>query len=73
MLLKSTVTVGTTKPEFEVADIFREFGAAYRRIYPVSWKQLKAMIDIMNCRTSALGGYIEQCDKCAKFRINYCS
>jgi len=24
------------------------------------------------CRTSALGGHAEQCDKCKKSRISYC-
>lgn len=73
MLLKRIVAVGTTKPEHEVADIFREFGAAYRRKYPTSWKQRKVMNEIVNCRTAALGGYVEQCDTCGKLRINYCS
>lgn len=50
MLLKRVVTVGTTKPEFEVADVFRKFGAAYRRKYPTSWKQRKVMSEIVNCR-----------------------
>ena len=73
MLLKPFVAVGTTKPEFEVADVFRGFGAAYRRRYPTSWKQRKVMSEIVTCRTSALGGYIEQCDECEKLRICYCS
>jgi hypothetical protein len=73
MLLKGSVLVGTTKPEFEVADVFRKFGAAYRRKYPTSWKQRKVMSEIVNCRTAALGGYVEQCDTCEKLRINYCS
>lgn len=50
MLLKGSVLVGTTKPEFEVADVFRKFGAAYRRKYPTSWKQRKVMSEIVNCR-----------------------
>lgn len=73
MLLKRFVAVGTTKPEYEVADVFRKFGAAYRRRYPTSWKQRKVMSEIANCRTSALGGYVEQCDECGKLRICYCS
>ncbi|MCP4525574.1 MAG: hypothetical protein GY833_06670 [Aestuariibacter sp.] len=73
MFFESFVTVGTTKPEFEVADIFREFGTAYQLKYPTSQRQRKVIWNVSNCRTSVLGGYIEQCDKCKKFRINYCS
>lgn len=73
MFFESFVTVGTTKPEFEVADIFREFGTAYQLKYPTSGRQRKVIWNVRNCRTSVLGGYIERCDKCGKFRINYCS
>lgn len=73
MFLKSSVTVGTSKPEFEVADVFRKFGMAYQLKYSTSWRQRKVMWNIENCRTSVLGGYIERCDECGKFRINYCS
>lgn len=71
MLLKSFIAVGTTRPEFEVADIFRHFGEEYRDKYPLSWQQLKVMQDIINCRTATLGGYIEMCDTCGKLRVSY--
>jgi hypothetical protein len=73
MLMGGLVQVGTIKPKFEVADVFRKYGDAYRRKYHVSWEQSKAMRDIVNCRTAALGGYVEQCDTCARIRIRYCS
>ena len=62
MLLDTFVKVATTKPRYEVADVFRQYGDAYRCQYPVSWEQHKAMRDIVNCRTAALGGYVEECD-----------
>jgi hypothetical protein len=73
MLLGELIQVGTIKPKFEVADVFRKYGDAYRRKHHVSWEQSKAMRDIVNCRTAALGGYVEQCDTCARIRIRYCS
>jgi hypothetical protein len=45
MLLDSFVTVATTKPKYEVADVFRQYGDAYRRQYAVSWEQHKAIRD----------------------------
>ena len=62
MLFDSFVKVATVKPKYEVADVFRRYGVAYRRQYPVSWEQHKAMRDIVNCRTAALGGYVEEGD-----------
>jgi len=46
-------------PALEVADIFRNFGAAWRTANTghVSLAQLKVMSAIENCRTAALGGH----------------
>lgn len=73
MFLASIVRVGTTKPKYEVADVFRQYGDAYRRKYHLMWQQSKAMQAIVNCRTAALGGDIEKCDACGRFSICYCS
>jgi len=73
MLLQSFVEVGTKKPKYELADIFREYGEAYRREYYTTYKQRKVMRDIIECRTAALGGYLEQCDACGRLRACYCS
>jgi hypothetical protein len=73
MLLESFVQVSTVKAEYEVADVFRRYGDAYRKKYHVSWEQRQAMRDIVNCRTAALGGYVEQCNTCARLRVHYCS
>jgi Putative transposase/Transposase zinc-binding domain len=49
---------------WEVADIFREFGALYRRENSVPDDQRKVMRAIEVCRTSYLGGHVEKCNKC---------
>lgn len=72
MLLESFVAVGTAKPKYEVADVIRQYGGAYRRKYHVSWEQEKAMRDMVRCRTAALGGYVEECNSCLRLRIRYC-
>jgi hypothetical protein len=48
------------RPALEVADIFRDFGPAWRDANRghVSHAQLKVMNAIEACRTAALGGYI---------------
>lgn len=57
----------------EVADIFRDHGAAWRREQAghLSLGQLKAMAAIEQCRTAALGGHVEYCPACGHTRIAY--
>ena len=55
----------------EVGDIFRQFGSAYREIRRLPLHQLKAMSAIEKCRTAALGGHIDICEKCGYERISY--
>ena len=60
-------------PALEVADIFRDHGAAWRSANAghVSLDQLKVMSAIERCRTAALGGHVERCEKCAHTIIAY--
>jgi hypothetical protein len=48
----------------EVADIFRKYGKEYRHNNYLSSAQSKVMHHIEKCRTAALGGHVEACDKC---------
>lgn len=52
------------RPQWEVADIFREYGEAYRQAHPLPLSHLKVMHAIEVCRTSYLGGHLEHCDSC---------
>src|ERR1700720_2457259 len=62
-------------PSLEVADIFRDHGAAWRRANAghVSLGQMKVMSAIERCRTAALGGHVARCEneKCAHEVIAY--
>jgi hypothetical protein len=62
-----------SRPSLEVADIFREHGAAWRRANAghVSLSQLKVMSAIENCRTAVLGGHVARCQNCAHTLIAY--
>jgi hypothetical protein len=61
------------RPPLEVADIFRDHGAAWRRANAghVSLGQLKVMSAIESCRTAALGGHVARCEDCAHTLIAY--
>jgi hypothetical protein len=61
------------RPALEVADIFREHGAAWRRANAghVSLDQMKVMSAIERCRTVALGGHVARCEDCAHTVIAY--
>jgi hypothetical protein len=50
----------------ELADIFREYGPAYRAKYDERMlaSHKKALEDIVCCRTNALGGQVYYCDLC---------
>jgi hypothetical protein len=62
-----------SRPALEVADIFRNHGAAWRRANAghVSLDQLKVMSAIERCRTAALGGHVARCEDCAHTVIAY--
>ena len=63
------------RPSLEVADIFRDHGAAWRDANRghVSLGQLKVMSAIENCRTAALGGHVARCENsdCGHTTIAY--
>ena len=57
----------------EMADIFRRAGPDYRQQHAdsLSRGQRCVMGAIERCRTAALGGHVEQCDRCGHQRIAY--
>ena len=62
-----------SRPQLEVADIFRACGAQFRKLFGASMsrEQHRAMRAIEICRTATLGGHVDQCDSCAHQRISY--
>ena len=63
------------RKDLELADIFREHGAAWRDANRghVSLPELKVMSAIECCRTAALGGHVLRCedDACGHMRIAF--
>lgn len=58
---------------FEVADVLRRHGDAYRlaRVGHLSRVERRVMSAIVACRTAALGGHVEACDDCDVARVAY--
>src|SRR5919204_3469751 len=61
------------RPALEVADIFRRHGEAFRAVQGnrLSSEQRRVMTAIEVCRTAALGGHVEMCDRCGHLRNAY--
>jgi putative transposase/transposase-like zinc-binding protein len=61
------------RPPWEVADIIGKAGARFldRCGKFLSWPQLKVLRAIERCRTAALGGHRDQCDRCGHQAISY--
>jgi hypothetical protein len=59
------------RPRFEVADVFRAHGEAYRQSHSLSGDQLKVMRAIEACRTEVLGGHLDLCPGCGFERPSY--
>ncbi len=61
------------RPAWEVADVIRQYGAAFQQKYGgvLSATQRQALRDLARCRTAALGGHVEHCLDCGHERIAY--
>ncbi len=60
-------------PTLDVADVFRQYGDTYRAEAggSLSTAARRVMSAIEACRTAALGGHVEQCDRCGHQRVWY--
>ena len=55
----------------EVQNIFSEYGDAYENSHSMTFQQRKAFQAIKLCRTSALGGHVDECPDCGYQRPSY--
>ena len=58
-------------PTLELADIFRQYGPAYRQTHSLPLHHHRAMQAIEACRTPLLGGVVEWCDQCQYAHIRF--
>ena len=61
------------RPPWEMADIIRRSGRRFVDRYrdSLTWPQVKVLQAIERCRTAALGGHRDQCDRCSHQAISY--
>lgn len=55
----------------ELADVVRQHGAELLQRQPLTPVQRRALRAIEQCRTTALGGHVETCDRCGASRTVY--
>jgi hypothetical protein len=61
----------SNRPLLEVADILRAHGQAYCTRYPVAPLQAAVLRRLVACRTAALGGHVDACQRCSYTRVSY--
>lgn len=54
-----------------VQDAFVQFYPSYKNSYTPSTRQFKAALDIMCCKTAALGAHVFECEECGHKTISY--
>jgi hypothetical protein len=61
------------RPPWEVADIIRKSGRRFIDRFGkfLSWPQVKVLNAIERCRTAALGGHRDQCERCGHHALSY--
>src|SRR5450631_4142363 len=59
------------QPTLELADIFRQYGPAYRQAHALPLHQHRLMQAIETCRTAVLGGSVEWCEHCQYTHTRY--
>jgi len=60
-----------TRPKWEMADVVERFRPLYLSGRQVPFSHLKVLQNIVDCRTAALGGHVENCDQCEFERYSY--
>jgi hypothetical protein len=68
------VTAGAAqagRAKFDIGDIVREHRAALEVQHPLTREQKRALTDIGQCRTAALGGHVDHCPSCGYERPSY--
>ena len=59
------------RSKHELADVIRSFGKQLVEKENLSSGQIKALFNIVQCRTSKLGGHKERCNYCGHERYSY--
>ena len=69
--LQTTSETPDYKPKYEMQDIFKLYGDDYISRHKLNSMQLKAIRDISECRTSAMGYNASECSDCKNIEFAY--
>ena len=61
----------TVVPMSNIQDMFKKFYPQYRECYTPFNQQAKAALDIIDCKTAALGGNAYKCQECGHIEVRY--
>ena len=59
------------KPAYELAQVIEWFEEEFEKQYAPNAYLIRTLRAIKHCRTAALGGHVDKCDKCGHIRISY--
>jgi len=63
--------MGGLRNKYELAEAVRRFGKQLTGQEHLSPQQIKALFNIVECRTASMGGHKEECDCCGEVRYSY--
>ena len=63
--------MGSESAGASINEIFRQYGASYEQSYGMNDVQRRVLRDIIDCRSGALGGHIEQCTSCNELHYHH--
>lgn len=56
---------------YELAEIIRQYKASFTQTHQPLGQHLRVFNALEGCRTAALGGHVQGCDRCGHLRISY--
>jgi len=59
------------KPAYELAQVIELFAEEFEQQHAPNAYLIRTLRAIKHCRTAALGGHVDKCDKCGHIRISY--
>jgi putative transposase/transposase-like zinc-binding protein len=62
-----------SRPHLELADVFKALDSDFSKTdtQSLSYEQRRVLRDLIQCRSAALGGHVEQCTQCSHQQIAY--
>jgi hypothetical protein len=59
------------RPAYELPQVIQRFGKEFQQQHSPNGYVQRTLSALLRCRTSALGGHIDECDACGHIRISY--